>query len=376
MHVNKSQKKITERTLLIAVQLPSISNNEIQESLDELVLLVDTAGGAVVDKIIFKRKALDASYYLGTGQLESLKPKIEELEIDLVIIDTNNLRPSQNRHISEMLECKVISRTEVILDIFAKRASSAEAKIQVELAQLKFIMTTLKGQGLELSRLGGGIGTRGPGETALETDRRHIANRIVLLNNKLKEVVSHRSENRKSRDYKFSGAVVGYTNAGKSSLVNRLTKSDLFAEDKLFATLDSFTRKFYINENLTVLLTDTVGFIRNLPANLISSFKSTLEEIVFSDFIIHVVDITSNNVEDKINVVQSELESLGAIDKEQILFFNKIDICPEDKINQLKLKFPEAIFGSANKKDGFDELKNRIEDIFIRSKKSFLKDNN
>ena len=295
--VNRIPTSKDERAFLIAVKMRDSTSDAIEHSLNELTMLVSTAGGIVVNKRIVKRDKIDATYIIGKGFVEKIKLIIKENDIKILVFDLNSIRPAQVRNLEETLKCRVIGRTEVILDIFARRARSAESKIQVELAQLRYILPRLKGLGGVLSRLGGGIGTRGPGEKMLETDRRHILRRITTLSRKLDKIKKHRARSRKSRSKEFIGAVIGYTNAGKSSLINVLAKDDLFVENKLFATLESYTRTVYLARSKKVLLSDTVGFIRNLPANLIESFNSTLEEIHDANFILHVVELTSEDIE-------------------------------------------------------------------------------
>jgi GTP-binding protein HflX len=359
--VNRIVPVTDERTYLIGVRLPDQDIEDTGDSLQELSFLVLTAGGIVVESTIVRRSAIDASTIIGKGHLETLKKFIAENSVKLVVFDLNMIRPAQIRNLEEFLKCRVIGRTEVILDIFAKRARSAESKIQVELAQLKYLLPRLKGLGEALSRLGGGIGTRGPGEKMLETDRRHIQRKINKLNEKLKKISKHRNLTRRSREGEVRGAVVGYTNAGKSTLLNYLAKDDLFVENRLFATLDAYTRSVYLDETRKVLLTDTVGFIRNLPANLIESFKSTLEEISNAHFIIHVVDINSRHIGSDIDTVEKELHSLGCLDKPTILFFNKTDaVINPDHIEAVAQRYYSSYTGSALTGDGITELKDAI----------------
>lgn len=362
--VNRIASSKDERALLISLHLKGESREKTDYSLDELKLLVKTAGAVIVDSITIKRDAPDPAYIFGSGYIRIVKKRIEEDDLKLIVFDLTNIRPAQIRNLEEELKCRVIGRNEVILDIFARRARSAESKIQVELAQLKYILPRLKGLGGVLSRLGGGIGTRGPGETMLETDRRHILRRIDVLKDKLKKYEEHRRRTRSARSKQFLGAVVGYTNAGKSTLINLLAKDDLFVEDRLFATLDSYTRSVYITPGINVLLTDTVGFIQNLPANLIESFRSTLEDIENSDFIIHVVDINAPDLESNIKTVDNELVQLKIEGKPVILYFNKIDSAEESNINLVKHKYNDAITGSAKTSEGIDDLKTAIADIY------------
>ena len=370
--VNRIPSSKDERAYLIALHDKSGIIKATEYSLNELELLVKTAGAIVVDTKIFKRDAIDPTYIIGKGSVESLKKKIQDNGIKLIVFDLNTIRPAQVRNLEDALTCRVIGRTEVILDIFARRARSAESKIQVELAQLRYILPRLKGLGGVLSRLGGGIGTRGPGEKMLETDRRHVMRRISTLSKRLKAIKKHRETSRKSRAREFRGAVVGYTNAGKSSLINKLAKDDLFVENKLFATLDSYTRSVYLGTGEKVLLSDTVGFIRNIPANLVESFRSTLEEIVHADFLIHVVDLSSDDIETNILTVQRELMNIECGDKPIILFLNKADLVKEESVIRIENSlYPNSIAGSVKTGSGLAVLKERIisqhKEMFVKN---------
>ena len=370
--VNRIRSSQDERTLLISLKLKEQKFYEIKYSLEELKLLAQTAGAIVIDSKIINREKINAAYIVGRGYLSILKEYLEEEKIKLIIFDLNNIRPAQIRNLEDFLKCRVLGRTEIILDIFAKRARSAEAKVQIELAQLKYILPRLKGLGGVLSRLGGGIGTRGPGEKMIETDRRHITKRIGVLQKKLSKFEAHRLRTRSQRSKEFWGSVVGYTNAGKSTLINVLAKDDLFVENRLFATLDSYTRIVYLAPKCQVLLTDTVGFIRNLPANLIESFKSTLEDIKNSDFIIHVIDINSFDLVSNIETVEEELKNLEGSHKSQIIFFNKVDLLKDrQKQNFLEENFPQAIIGSMKNQDGLEKLKASILNIYQNHNKKF-----
>ncbi len=365
--VNRIKSSLSERALLVGLRINNSPVDDIQHSLDELKLLTGTAGATIVDSLIVRREKIDPSFIIGSGYVEKLKEIINSKNINLIVFDLNQIKPVQIRNLEESLKCRVLGRTEIILDIFAKRARSAESHIQVELAQLKYMLPRLKGLGEALSQTGGGIGTRGPGEKMLETDRRHIMQRISRLNQKLKKISGHRNVSRKARSGEVLGAVIGYTNAGKSSLLNKLAKDDLFVENRLFATLDSYTRRVFLYLNKQVLLTDTVGFITNLPANLVESFKSTLEEIQNADFLIHIIDISSNNLGKNIEVVNRELMELQCEEKPSILFFNKADLLENYDI--IQNKYPDAIIGSVKQNIGLFELKQRIVEIFDRISK-------
>lgn len=368
--VNRIKSSKDEKAILIGLKIQNTPIEQINYSMEELKMLVATAGAVITDSMILKIEKINPAFIIGSGNVERLKEIIKENKITAVVFDLNRIRPVQIRNLEQVFNCRVIGRTEIILDIFAKRARSSEAHIQVELAQLRYILPRLKGLGGVLSRTGGGIGTRGPGEKMLETDRRHILKRISRLEQKLKKITKRRELVRKSRASEVLGAVVGYTNAGKSTLINNLAKDDLFVEDRLFATLDSYTRTVWLNINKNILLTDTVGFIRNLPANLIESFKSTLEDIQNADFIIHVIDITSTDIQNNIDVVNNELASLQCHDKPKILFFNKADLL--ENTDLFKEGFNDAIIGSAVNNTGIAELKQRLESIYDNTKRKMF----
>lgn len=358
--VNRIPSSRDERAFLLSIQLPDTSKESAEYSLAELGLLVKTAGGVVCAQRIIKRRAYDSSYIAGSGFWTQLKDELAEQKIKMVVLDINNLRPGQVRNIEEKTGIRVIGRTEVILDIFACRAKSRESKLQVELAKLNYVLPRLKGYGTVLSRLGGGIGTRGPGEKMLEKDRRHIQRRINVLNKELEKIKNHRERTRKSRHGCISCAVVGYTNAGKSTLVNKLARDDLFVENRLFATLEAYTRSVYLGENMKLLMTDTVGFIRNLPANLVASFRSTLEEIRHADFVLHVVDISSDDIEGHIRTVEEELDRMEIEREKVLLYFNKSDAVSEVTLSAVKTRFEDAVIGNALQTDGTFDLAEKL----------------
>lgn len=365
--VNRIPSSADERALLVAIRLHGHDEETVLQSLEELVMLVDTAGAIIVEKLVLRRQSLDAAHLIGKGQIERISALIAEKRIRLVVFDMNAVKPAQIRNLETIFKCRVVGRTEVILDIFARRARSAESKIQVELAQLRYILPRLKGLGGVLSRLGGGIGTRGPGEKMLETDRRHILRRIARLNDRLEEIGEHRRLIRGGRSGQVRGAVVGYTNAGKSTLLNLLARDDLFVEDRLFATLDAYTRVVYLEKDKKALLTDTVGFINNLPANLVESFKSTLEEIRNAHFIIHVIDITARNLSQNIRTVEKELAALECAGIPTILFFNKCDRAASGElVDTVRHRYAPAIAGSALTGEGIDDLKAAIIELYDR----------
>lgn len=326
-------KKETERVILVGVNLSRQSEEDTRDSLKELKDLADTAGAKTMGMIIQSREQVHPGTYVGKGKLEEIKDLLWETEASGIICD-DELSPAQMKNLQDELDVKVMDRTLVILDIFAARASTSEGKIQVELAQLKYRQTRLTGFGTAMSRLGGGIGTRGPGEKKLEMDRRLIKSRIAILNRELKDVKRHREITReqRSRSYTPVAAIVGYTNAGKSTLLNTLTGAGILAEDKLFATLDPTTRNLKLPGGQELLLTDTVGFISKLPHHLIDAFRSTLEEAKYADFILHVVDVSNPRMDSQMYTVYETLENLGVKDKPVITIFNKQDKVTEQQI--------------------------------------------
>lgn len=323
---NLNEKK--ERVILAGVHTGRIDaiNDTTDESIEELAELVNTAGGEVICSVVQNKSDLEAGTYMGEGKLYELKEAVEMYSADMVVFD-DELSPVQTRNITDFLGVKVLDRSLLILDIFAMRAKSGEGKLQVELAQLRYRLPRLRGLGTELSRMGAGIGTRGPGESRLESDRRHIMRRISALESQIKELKKHRSliRERRRKDGTVTAALVGYTNAGKSTLLNALTDAQVFAEDKLFATLDPTSRAITLEDNRRILLVDTVGFIRKLPHHLIEAFKSTLEEAVVADVILHVIDSSSPEMENQIKVVEDVLSDIGASGKPEVCVFNKCD---------------------------------------------------
>ncbi|MEG1291518.1 MAG: GTPase HflX [Lachnospiraceae bacterium] len=358
-----------ERVVLAGVCFQE--GDDTQDSLEELEELVKTAGATVVGTTIQNRDSIHPGTYVGTGKLLELKEMITELDATGLVCD-DELSPAQIRNMEQVLEIKVMDRTLIILDIFAARASTSEGKIQVELAQLKYRLGHLTGLGISLSRLGGGIGTKGPGEKKLELDRRLIKNRISQLKQELCEVRRHRELTRGQRGKNQTkiAAIVGYTNAGKSTLLNRLTDAGVLEEDKLFATLDPTTRKLTLESGQELLLTDTVGFIRKLPHHLIEAFRSTLEEAKYADFIIHVVDASNPQYKKQMHIVYETLQTLGICDKKVITLFNKQDKVQNIEILQ-DLKADKSLHISAKQGKGLMELKNIIEDI-LREDKQLL----
>lgn len=362
-------KELEERVILIAVS--TSDEDDTRQSLDELEELADTAGAVTVDKIIQNRERIHPGTYLGKGKIEEVRERVFELGATGVICD-DELSPAQLRNLENALDTKVMDRTMVILDIFASHAVTSEGKIQVELAQLKYRAARLVGLRNSLSRLGGGIGTRGPGEKKLEVDRRLIHDRIGQLKAELLEVKRHREVARKQRDrnYTLSAAIVGYTNAGKSTLLNKLTGAGILAEDKLFATLDPTTRGMELPSGQKILLTDTVGFIRKLPHHLIEAFRSTLEEARYSDIILHVVDCISPQMDSQIHIVYETLRKLEIKDKTIVTVFNKID-CLEQEVILKDLQSDYQVKISARTGEGLEELTEILETI-LRGRKIFL----
>lgn len=358
-------KEIVERVILLGVDV----GDDTKESVKELADLVDTAGAIVLDSIIQTRERIHPGTYLGKGKIEEVKERVMELDATGVVCD-DELTPAQLRNLEDLLDTKVMDRTMVILDIFAKRATTSEGKIQVELAQLKFSAARLVGLRNSLSRLGGGIGTRGPGEKKLEMDRRLIHERISQLKAELKKVENHRELIRKSRDENlaFNVAIVGYTNAGKSTLLNKLTDAGILAEDKLFATLDPTTRKLKLGSGQEILVTDTVGFIRKLPHHLIEAFKSTLEEAKYANLLIHMVDAANEEATSQMLVVYDTLRSLDVVDKDIITVFNKTDLMEEGMELPRDFHADKVLKMSAKIGEGIDELKNTIEDILKKQR--------
>lgn len=364
-------KQLEEKVILVGV---STSETDcVEESLDELAELAKTAGAVPVGRLIQNREAIHPGTYLGKGKIEELADLIESAGADGIICD-DELSPAQMANLTDILDTKVMDRTLVILDIFAARASTREGKLQVELAQLKYRATRLIGFGSSMSRLGGGIGTRGPGEKKLEIDRRLIKSRIAQLNKELEAVKRHREVTREQRGRTGIpvAAIVGYTNAGKSTLLNRLTEAGVLEEDKLFATLDPTTRSITLESGQQLLLTDTVGFIRKLPHHLINAFRSTLEEAKFADIIIHMVDLSNPQMTSQMHTVYETLEKLEVTGKPMITAFNKIDKLSEETGGEIRdFNADKEVFISAGKEIGLKSLLDAIEDI-LRAQKIYF----
>lgn len=354
---NTAEQKKPERAILVG--LKDSKGRGSDDSLDELGLLVDTAGGTVVGSLFQKRESISPGSFLGKGKLEELKALAEDNSADVVVVD-EDLSPGQVRNLEKALQIKVVDRSEVILHIFALRARTREARVQVELAQLEYQLPRLTRLWSHLSRLGGGIGTRGPGETQLEVDRRRVREKIATLKRQLANVENERRIQRKQREDVFRVAIVGYTNAGKSTLFKTLTEADVFIEDRLFATVDARTRRLRSRRVPPIVITDTVGFIRKLPHHLVTSFRATLEEVLQANLLIHVVDSSSPRAEEQLRIVENVLTEIGAGDKPALVALNKVDIAEPDMVRGLKQKSPAAIEISALKRDNIGALTEKI----------------
>lgn len=371
-----------DRAVMVGISTYESPIEKTQEYLDELAFLIETSGGVAEKRFVQKLQYKDPRTYIGSGKLEEVKEYIEASEIEFVVFD-DELSPAQTRNIENILKCNVMDRTALILNIFAQRARTSHARTQVELAQYQYLLPRLKRMWTHLDRQrgGGGLNMRGPGETQIETDRRIVLDKISLLKEKLKEIDKQKIVQRKNRDSLIRVALVGYTNVGKSTIMNLLAKSEVFAENKLFATLDTTVRKVVI-ENLPFLLTDTVGFIRKLPHGLVESFKSTLDEVREADVLLHIVDISHSGFEEQIEVVNQTLQEIDAHDKPIIMVFNKIDAYTyikkeEDDMTPIlrenwsieelkeswltKGKYP-TFYISAKEKENIEEFKSAIYD--------------
>ena len=367
-----------EKAVLVGLVHKNQTETQVQEYLAELAFLAETAGAQALKMFTQKLPKPDSRTFVGKGKLEEIRTYVQAKGIDMVIFD-DELTGSQIGNISDAIGVKVLDRSDLILDIFARRAKTAQAKVQVELAQYQYILPRLKGMWKHLERQGGGIGSRGPGETEIETDRRIVKDKISLLRKRLKEIDKQASTQRQERGTYIRVALVGYTNVGKSTLMTLLSKSDVFAENKLFATLDTTTRKI-VYEQTPFLLSDTVGFIRKLPHHLVESFKSTLDEVREADCLLHVVDISHPNYEEQMGVVNKTLQELGAFDKPMLTIFNKMDLyekqtfdpwldseVKQDLLIQLKDRWEHetngnCVFISATERRNIDELRTVILD--------------
>jgi len=356
-------KKIRERAVLVGWLPKGRPSWEIEESLDELELLADTAGAEVMTRIIQEREKPAPATLIGKGKLHSLANLVAEQNINLVIFD-DDLTPAQQRNVEDIVRIKVVDRTGLILDIFAQRARTREGKLQVELAQMEYLLPRLVGKGILLSRLGGGIGTRGPGETKLEVDRRRIRDKISHIKKDLETVRKHRRLYRAKRQSVPVPvvAIVGYTNSGKSTLLNTLTHAGVLSEDRLFATLDPTTRRIRLPNSQRVLLSDTVGFIRKLPHQLVEAFKATLEEVSEADLLLHIIDTFHPNQAEQVEAVEKILKELGLAKKKIIYVYNKIDLFENKNTPKVFLRrTPDSVAISALKKEGIEKLLKLIE---------------
>jgi GTP-binding protein HflX len=376
----EKEKTIFEKTVIVGIVTQSQSEDKLNEYLDELEFLTFTAGGEVVKRFSQKMDKPNPKTFLGTGKMEEIANYVKNNAVSTVIFD-DELSPSQQKNITKILDCKVLDRTNLILDIFAQRAETSYARTQVELAQCQYLLPRLSGMWTHLERQKGGIGLRGPGETEIETDRRIVRDRISLLKEKIKTIDKQMAIQRSNRGAMVRVALVGYTNVGKSTLMNVISKSEVFVENKLFATLDTTVRKVVI-KNLPFLLSDTVGFIRKLPTQLIESFKSTLDEVREADLLLHVVDISHPDFEDHINSVNQILQEIKSADKPTIMVFNKIDaykhlvIDSDDLITEKTTKHytldewkstwmsslgqENTLFISATNKENFEEFRAKV----------------
>jgi len=360
-------KQTRERAILVALNTRSVSKEVVEEHVSELEELADTAGANTIFRIVQVRSAADPAYYIGKGKAEELVQLVELNEITLVIFD-DDLTTVQVRNLEKLINRKIIDRSGLILDIFALRAKTKEAKTQVELAQLEYMLPRLTRAWTHLSKQYGGIGTKGPGETQIETDRRLIRNRISHLKEKLKKIEAQRTTQSSGRQSYIKVALAGYTNAGKSTLFNLLTKADVFSEDKLFATLDSTTRAVDLDTKEKVLMSDTVGFIRKLPPHLVASFKSTLNEVRDADVIIHLIDLSHHYYEDHLKIVEETLKEFGSEDKKEIIVFNKVDLIKDkSKIDYIRNSYRESVIISAQKGINISRLRRVIKDIIEAS---------
>ena len=370
-YIAQQVDKNQDRVILMGVMTQSMTTEGFTETMIELARLVETAGGEVLETLEQKRSSTHPQTVVGAGKVEEIALRVQTLGANLVVFD-RDLSPTQIRNLEMQIGVRVIDRTEVILDIFAQRAQSRAGKLQVELAQLEYQLPRLVGRGQSLSRLGGGIGTRGPGETKLETERRAIQRRIARLQDEVNLLMAHRSRLRKQRQKQevFSVAIVGYTNAGKSTLLNALTQAEIYTADQLFATLDPTTRKIQLidpvtGELRTMLLTDTVGFIHELPSSLVDAFRATLEEVTEADALIHLVDLSHPAWENQFKSVLKILEQMPILPGPMLWVFNKIDQVEVGMLDWIKSHYPDAVLISATSRLGLDELRERLTKLLI-----------
>jgi GTPase len=376
-HASRRRRRLTatitdlevavQRAFLVGVELPGMTTVDSERSLEELALLTDTAGSEPVDQELVRRNRIDPATYIGSGKAEEIATLTNALDIDVVVFD-NQLTPAQQRNLQKLFGCDVVDREGLILDIFAQHAHTKVGALQVELAMNRYNLPRLRGRGTSLSQQGAGVLARGPGETKLETDRRRILERNSKLERELKETVRHRETQRKGRKKSDIPqiSIVGYTNAGKSTLLNALTDADVLVEDRLFATLDSTVRRLELPDQ-TVLLADTVGFVRRLPHHLVEAFRSTLSEVAESDLLLHLVDGTDPDPAGQIAAVREVLMEIGAAEIPELIAINKADMIAEQALNRLANLYPDAVFISALKGTGLDELLERIGSLVERA---------
>jgi GTP-binding protein HflX len=373
-HASRRRRRLTatvtdleiavQRAFLVGVELPGMPTVDSERSLDELALLTDTAGSEPVDQELVRRTRIDPATYIGSGKAEELATLTKALDIDLVVFD-NQLTPAQQRNLQKLFGCDVVDREGLILDIFAQHAHTKVGALQVELAMNRYNLPRLRGKGTSLSQQGAGVLARGPGETKLETDRRRILQRISKLERELKETVGHRETQRKARRRSEipQVSIVGYTNTGKSTLLNALTDAGVLVEDRLFATLDSTVRRLELPNQRTALLADTVGFVRRLPHHLVEAFRSTLSEVAEADLLLHVVEGTVEDPAGQIAAVREVLLEIGAAELPELIVFNKSDVIGDQAMKRLVNLYPDAVFVSALKRAGLDELLVRIGEL-------------
>ena len=359
LHDIRAEEEKKEKAILVGMAAATPSSDGTS-TLDELASLADTAGAEIVGRVVQRHRKIYPSTFIGKGKIEELRRACESAGADLVVFD-DELTPAQLRNLEKAAGARVIDRTELVLDIFARRAKTREAMIQVEKAQLEYLLPRLTRMWVHLSRLGGGIGTRGPGETQLEVDRRRIREKLAVLKKKLSSIDTEREVQSKKRRSVFNVCIVGYTNVGKSTLFNRIAGSQVFTEDKLFATLDATTRQVFFSGLGKAVLTDTVGFIRKLPHGLVASFRATLQEVLQADALLHVADATAPRVDDQVTTVEAVLQDLGVSSAPTVLVFNKVDLIEDDAVLYgLRASYSGSLLTSAVTGQGVDELLERL----------------